>query len=135
MFCTLMKRENFKCIQTQLRAFIVTGELFSICVHTLCNSSVKYCTCTSFFKTNIKKMEEFIFYFLMVVCLFVGYTRVCLLNFMVPFFDGACRFSRQKLFHYYNKTMFDSKFEQSCFKETVCIPVQVYCFSILVLIK
>lgn len=39
-------------------------------------------------------MEEFIFYFLMVVCLFVGYTRVCLLNFMVPFFDGACRFSR-----------------------------------------
>lgn len=33
----------------------MTGELFSICVHTLCNSSVKYCTCTSFFKTNIKK--------------------------------------------------------------------------------
>lgn len=39
-------------------------------------------------------MEEFIFYFLIVVCLFVGYTQVCLLNFMVPFFDGACRFSR-----------------------------------------
>lgn len=31
--------------------------------------------------------------------------------------------------------MFDSKFEQNCFKEIVCIPVQVYCFSILVLIK
>lgn len=33
----------------------MTGELFHMRAYSLCNSSVKCCTCTSFFKTNIKK--------------------------------------------------------------------------------
>jgi len=34
-----------------------------------------------------------------------------------------------------NKTIFDSGCEQICFKKIICIPVQVYCCSIHVLIK
>lgn len=58
---------------------------------------VKYCTCTSFLYKNMKdkKMNDKKgeIYFLIVVCLFVGYTPLRSFGFfLVPFFNGACRF-------------------------------------------
>lgn len=82
-------------------------------------------------------MEELKFYFLIVVCLFVGYTQSVywiLWSFSLMVLAGFL--VRNYFIIMNNKTIFDSGCEQICFKkEIVCIPVQVYCFSILVLIK
>ncbi len=97
-------------------------------------SCAKYCTCTSFFflkKTNIKKFE-LKFYFLIVVCLFVGYTQVVSWIFWsLSLMVLAGFLVRTYFFILNNKTIFDSGCEQICLKkEIVCIPVQVYCCSI-----
>ncbi len=82
-------------------------------------------------KTNIKKFE-LKFYFLIVVCLFVGYTQVVSWIFWsLSLMVLAGFLVRTYFFILNNKTIFDSGCEQICLKkEIVCIPVQVYCCSI-----